>query len=158
MDSEVVVDSDVWAPEVRLNITWRVAASGLRVEVWRFLQGCWPAKYPMPKYRVLLPSRILIPPLIWKVYHFSSLGSGSSLLGQHGDNGPILVCRGQKLVIQQGILPLFGFFSDLSELFKFVLEVFLIVLFQNLTVWPGSQTNLTALFVTRKLLLRIHLH
>lgn len=64
MDSEVIVDSDVWAPEVRLNITWRVVAPGLRVEVWRFLQESWPAKYPMPKYRVLLPSRVLIPPLI----------------------------------------------------------------------------------------------
>lgn len=66
----------------------------------------------MSKYRVFLPSRVLIPPLIWKVYHFSSLWSGSSLLGPYGENGPILMCRGQTLVTQQGIPPLLGFFRS----------------------------------------------
>lgn len=64
----------------------------------------------MSKYRVFLPSRILTPLLIRKVYHSSSLGSGSRLLGQHGENGPILTCRGQTLVTQQGIPPLLGVF------------------------------------------------
>lgn len=90
----------------------RVVAPGLRVEVWIFLQGCWPEKYPMSKYRVFLPSRVLIPPLIWKVYHSSSLGSGSSLLGPHGENGPVLMCRDQTLVTQQGIPPLLVFFRS----------------------------------------------
>lgn len=68
----------------------------------------------MTEYRVFLPYRALIPPLIWKVYYSSSLGSVSSLLGPHGDDGSILMCRGQKLGIKQGIPLLLAFFFFFS--------------------------------------------
>lgn len=83
------------------------------------------------------------------MYYSSSLGSVSSLLGPHGDDGSILMCRGQKLGIKQGIplLLAFFFFSVLDGLFKLVLEVSLIFLFLQLNsayhrvTWRSSQSD-----------------
>lgn len=109
MDSEVLVDSDVWAPEVRLNITqdypgWLLQVLGSRSgDSFRVLAS-------KISYVKIQGVPAILPLLIRKVYHSSSLGSGSRLLGQHGENGPILTCRGQTLVTQQGIPPLLGVF------------------------------------------------
>jgi hypothetical protein len=51
------------------------------------------------EYRLILPFNIHILPLMWKyrIPHF--MGSGSNLLGPHGDDDLILVLRGQKLLV-----------------------------------------------------------
>lgn len=136
MDSEVLVDSDVWAPEVRLNITqdypgWLLQVLGSRSgDSFRVLaskisyvkiQGV-PAIQDTDTTSDKKSIPFLIPG-IWFSSSWTTWGKWTNPYVQGPDVGDP---AGNSSTVRC--------FSDLSALIKFVLEVFLIFLFQHLTM------------------------